>query len=401
MAFLLYGLRIRLLIFPLIILAFIVPLPPFINRMLTFDLKLAASSLSVLMLRASGVSVFLEGNVIDLGVSQMQVVDACSGLRYLMPLFIMSLLVGFFFSNGLWRRAILFILAIPISVFLNSFRIWVTGILSVNGHAELAENLFHDFTGWLIFMVAGVLLYTATLLFNRIGSIRTDKSMKDVASHRSGIARPIVLSAITCLALVVSGWALKEIPSARNLPQRTTFKYFPSSISEWQVKRSYISKKIRDQLWADDYVQATLANPVSENIIYLLIPFYEYQGVRHAAHAPQACLLGGGWALTRSQKRLVRLDDGNQINIMTMNLEKGETKVLGSYFFLQRGRVITSPWMNKYYLLADSFTKGRTDGALVRAELVLVPGQTTDEAWFILERFISELWKILPQYVPS
>jgi exosortase len=77
----LYGWRIRYLIFPLIILALIVPLPPFVNRMLTFQLKLAASSIATAMLRLSGVSVFQDGNIIDLGVTQLQVVDACNGLR--------------------------------------------------------------------------------------------------------------------------------------------------------------------------------------------------------------------------------------------------------------------------------------------------------------------------------
>ena len=399
-AYLLYGCRIRHLIFPLIILFFIVPLPPLVNRMLTFDLKMAASTLSVFMLRASGVSVFLDGNIIDLGISQMQVVDACSGLRYLMPLLLMSLLVGYFFSKRFWRRAILLILAIPISVILNSFRIWITGILTVNGYAELAENLFHDFTGWLIFMIAGVLLYITTLFLNRIGSNPADRSIKDVGGYRSGLLRPLVLTAIICLAFVTSGWTLKEIPSARNLPTRIAFKSFPMQISDWQGKRSYISKEILDQLWADDYVQVAYFNPKTGNTIYLLIPFYEYQGTRHTAHAPQACLLGGGWALTQSQERMVSLDDGNQINIMTMNLKKGNAKILGSYFFLQRGRVVTSPWMNKYYLMWDSITKGRTDGAIVRAEMVLAPGQTVNEAWVVLEGFIAELWKLLPQYVP-
>jgi exosortase len=152
----LYGWRIRYLIFPLIILAFIVPLPPFVNRMLTFQLKLAASNMATLMLRLSGVSVFQDGNIIDLGVSQLQVVDACSGLRYLIPLLLLALLVGYFFSKGLWRRVALLFFVLPISVFLNAFRIWITGILTVNGHADLAENLFHDFTGWLVFMIAGV-----------------------------------------------------------------------------------------------------------------------------------------------------------------------------------------------------------------------------------------------------
>ena len=42
----LYGRRVRYLLFPLVVLFFIVPLPPFVNKMLTFKLKMAASTLS-------------------------------------------------------------------------------------------------------------------------------------------------------------------------------------------------------------------------------------------------------------------------------------------------------------------------------------------------------------------
>ena len=100
LAFLLHGRRIRHLAFSLIILAFIIPLPPYINRMLTFQLKLFASTIATHMLRLSGVSVFQDGNIIDLGVTQLQVVEACSGLRYLMPLFMLALLIGYFLTKG-------------------------------------------------------------------------------------------------------------------------------------------------------------------------------------------------------------------------------------------------------------------------------------------------------------
>jgi EpsI family protein len=435
----LYGWRIRYLIFPLIILLFIVPLPPYINRMLTFQLKLAASSLATLMLRVSGVSVFQDGNVIDLGVSQLQVVDACSGLRYLIPLVLLALLVGYFFSKGLWRRVVLLFFVIPISVFLNSFRIWITGILTVNGHGELAENLFHDFTGWLVFMIAGAMLFGITLVLKRIGRVRPTavggaqssrlevggkkgfRPAADGGSLRSrlevggekgksselrgkeqiGWTKPIVLTAIACLLFITSGYALKKIPSARNLPQRQDFKSFPMQIGEWQGKRSYIEQEILDQLWSDDYVQATYFKPNSRNAIHVLIPFYEYQAAHHTAHAPQACLLGGGWALTQSIERTIKMDDGQQITLMTMNLEKGNSKILGSYFFFMRGRVITSPWINKFYLMWDSFSRQRTDGALVRAEMVVAPGQSMDDAWVELAGFIAGMWEILPKYVPE
>jgi hypothetical protein len=90
-------------------------------------------------------------------------------------------------------------------------------------------------------------------------------------------------------------------------------------------------------------VQATYFKPNSRNAIHVLIPFYEYQKTQHTAHAPQSCLLGGGYALTESDERTIKMDNGQDITLMTMNLEKRNSKILGSYFFLMRGRVITSP----------------------------------------------------------
>ena len=402
MVFLLYGWRIRQLAFPLLILAFIVPLPPYINRMLTFQLKLAASAIATLMLRISGVSVFQDGNIIDLGVTQLQVVEACSGLRYLMPLVLLALLIGYFFTKGWWRNIVLMLLVVPLSVFFNALRIWMSGILTVQGHPELVDNFFHDFSGWVIFIIAGAILFGVTRIINRIGPYDAEKQIMDAGDSRSfGLARPVALTAISCLLFVANGYALQKIPSANNLPQRLSFQFFPVNIGQWEGQRSYIPQEILDQLWADDYVQASFVNPHTRNAIHLLIPFYEWQGTRHTIHAPQSCLLGGGWALTGSKERMVNVGEDREIPVMTLMLEKGNAKILGSYFFFQRGRVLTNPWLNKAYLMWDAVTKRRTDGAMVRAELVMAPGQTIDDAWGTLKGFITELWPILPKYVPE
>ena len=430
--FLIYGRRIRHLAFPLFILAFMVPLPPFVNRILTFQLKLAASSIATIMLRLSGISVFQDGNIIDLGITQLQVVEACSGLRYLMPLFLLALLIGYFFTKGWWRNSIIVLLVVPLSVFFNALRIWMSGLLTVKGHPELVENFFHDFSGWVIFMIAGAILFGVTRIINRIGKgVGSDLKLKVPKIQRGnrrlgdeerirdygirgkgqgisnkenaevGWKKPIVLTAITCLLFAASGYALQKIPSATNLPPRLSFQSFPNDIGQWDGRRSYIPQKILDELWADDYVQASFVNPHTRNAIHLLIPFYEWQGTRHTIHAPQSCLLGGGWALIGSHEKMVTVEPGRKIPVMTLRLEKGNAKILGSYFFFQRGRVLTNPWMNKAFLMWDAFTKRRTDGALVRAELVMVPGQSIDDAWAKLEGFITDLWPILPKYVPE
>ncbi len=163
----LYGKRLRTLAFAFIVLLFIVPLPPFVNRMLTFKLKLAASTISVEMLRAVGLSVLQDGNIIDLGVDKLQVVDACSGLRYIMPMVLLSLLIGHFFSRGPWRKLVLLLLVLPLSVILNALRIFLSGVLTVHGYKQLAEGFAHDFAGWLMFMIAAGLLLASAKLLNR------------------------------------------------------------------------------------------------------------------------------------------------------------------------------------------------------------------------------------------
>lgn len=246
---LLYGRRARHLLFPLVILFFIVPLPPFVNRVMTFKLKMAASKLAVVLLRAVGVVVLLEGNIIDIGVEKLQVADACSGLRYFMPMIVMAILVAYFFVRGGWRWLVLLLMIVPLSIFINSLRIWVSALLVVNGHPELSKNLFHDFSGWLMFMIAAGFLIVLALFLKRIGrrhtQTDTDGQETIVGSRPTqtgkmplpstpapgtqqvgGWMKPTLITLIFCLLFIGSGWALRRISSASHLPERVTFVSF-------------------------------------------------------------------------------------------------------------------------------------------------------------------------------
>ncbi len=263
LAIILYGWRIRHLVFPLVILFFIVPLPPFINKMLTFKMKVAASTLSVEMLRAVGVSVMQEGNIIDLGIEQMQVVDACSGLRYFMPMILMALLVGYFFTKTWWRRTILLVLVVPLTVVMNGLRIFVTGILTINGHKELAQGFFHDFAGWLGFMAAGAILVFVSFLlkkiwpYSKVDPVKGTPDKETVDSQR-GLAKPVALALILCFLFAGSGYALRGMSSSFIQPERMTFESFPMKIGAWEGKREYLSEEILNALWSDDEAYAAL-----------------------------------------------------------------------------------------------------------------------------------------------
>ena len=80
-------------------------------------------------IRLFGVPVYLTGNVIDLGNYKLQVVEACSGLRYLYPLLSLGFLAAYLFQAPIWQRTLVFLSAIPITIVMNSFRIGMVGLL--------------------------------------------------------------------------------------------------------------------------------------------------------------------------------------------------------------------------------------------------------------------------------
>ena len=167
----------KIVMVPLAVLFFMVPLPPFIYNTLSTKLQLISSEIGVAVIRLFDISVYLEGNVIDLGSYKLQVVEACSGLRYLFPLISLSFIAAYIYKGAFWKKAIIFLSSIPITVLMNSFRIGVIGVLVEYGGPEQAEGFLHDFEGWIIFMACMAILVLEMALLAKVGSDK--KSLAD------------------------------------------------------------------------------------------------------------------------------------------------------------------------------------------------------------------------------
>src|SRR5207245_1672825 len=134
----------RRLWMPLLMLVFAIPLPSFFNNSLSLHLQLLSSGLGVWVIRAAGISVLLEGNVIDLGSYQLEVAEACSGLRYLFPLMTLAFIVAYLFRGPMWKRIALFLSSVPITIVMNSLRIGFIGITVERWGSGMAEGVrFH------------------------------------------------------------------------------------------------------------------------------------------------------------------------------------------------------------------------------------------------------------------
>jgi exosortase len=139
--------------FPVGLLFLAVPLPYVLYNSIAFPLKMLASRLAVFLLGFLGMPVFLEGNVISLPHTTLQVVDACSGIRSLMTLFTLAFLLAYFHHKRFWKRFLVCLLTIPVAVGANAVRVAITGILTQYSKVWSA-GFWHEFEGWVVFVVS-------------------------------------------------------------------------------------------------------------------------------------------------------------------------------------------------------------------------------------------------------
>ncbi|HEY6344045.1 MAG TPA: exosortase/archaeosortase family protein [Bryobacteraceae bacterium] len=162
---------IRALAFPLLLLPFMIPFPGVVYNEITFPLQLFASRVAEVALGILGVPVYRDGNILEIPSQRLDVAEACSGIRSLLSLSFLSLVYAYFFDQRVWMRWVLLISTLPIAIVANAGRVTVTGLLS-EVNPELAHGVFHTLEGWVIFVIAGLMLAALHLLINRLTRLR-------------------------------------------------------------------------------------------------------------------------------------------------------------------------------------------------------------------------------------
>ncbi len=149
----------RAVLFPWAFLILAIPIPNLILQQFTFPLQLLASRLSTGLLELTGVPVLRQGNVIVLASMPLDVAEACSGIRSLLTLLTLAIIYGYLLETRMWVRVVLVGCAVPIAVAANAFRIFGTGLLVQYWDPDKAEGFYHALGGWLIFVVALIMLF--------------------------------------------------------------------------------------------------------------------------------------------------------------------------------------------------------------------------------------------------
>jgi exosortase D (VPLPA-CTERM-specific) len=387
-----------------------IPLPYTLQAILTIKLQMLSTNLGVALIQLTGLPVYVEGNIIDLGTYKLQVAEACSGLRYLLPLSCMGFLVAYLYKAPFWKKAVVLFSATPITIVINSFRIAVTALLVDNFGTQMAEGFLHQFEGWAVFLIGALLLGFEVVALERFrwSNVEVESIMDrpETAEHvvdQFKFTLPLILTILICagaLGVTTSiAFAYRSTPN----PVRESLAEFPRQIDRWTGQRGWLEPKTVDTLKATDYYVGDFAEAPGDPPINLFVAYYDSLSKGAAIHSPRVCLPGAGWEFASFEERdFSELAPGLPGTYNYVLVQKGKQQILMYYWFQQRERRTANEFSMKYYLLLDSLRRSRRDGALVRlyTPVVAAAGERGEvEADARLRAFAQAVFSRMPSYL--
>jgi exosortase D (VPLPA-CTERM-specific) len=393
-------------------LVFMLPLPGFLYHKINTTLQLVSSEIGVWFVRLLDVPVFLDGNIIDLGVYKLQVAEACSGLRYLFPIMSFSYVFAVLYRGPVWHKLVLLLSAVPIAVLMNSVRIGVIGVLVDRHGIAQAEGFLHVFEGWIIFLACIAILFGMVMLMQRLsGDPRSLSAAIDLdfsglghqlARVRTVVPTPTLVTAALMTMALSLVWL--SVPSRFIVEvDRDPYSLFPMKIRNWTGSSTMLDPVVERSLAADDYMSAYYARGKDAAGIDLFASYYVNVGDGTGIHAPEICLPGQGWEIFSLEPAEISLE-GTAFGTVTLNraiIQKGLEKSLVYFWYEGRGRSIANDFVTRFYVVYDSLTRQRADGGLVRIITPITLEENEAAADARLQNFLSDTIDLLPRFIPE
>lgn len=217
------------------------------------------------------------------------------------------------------------------------------------------------------------------------------------------------LAAAASIALLAGTWGLLSLLShGEPIQAKRPFAQFPMKVGHsWKGTELRMDQEILDVLKVSDYMlrmyepdgKGVGDNTANATPLWLYVGYYQSQRTGATYHSPKNCLPGAGWQFAETDYVTVPTPTGQLATINRVVVEKGLEKQVILYWYQDRGRIISSEYWAKVFMIWDALTKNRTDGSLVRLSIPVTT--TTDEALRTGIAFLQEAWPILYDYLPS
>ena len=377
---------------PLILFAMLIPVPEQLYTQLTFPLQLLVSQASEIIIRAFGITIFREGNIMHLPGKSFEVVAACSGLRSVVTLMTLSVIIGYFLLRNTSTKLILFAASIPTAILVNLIRIVVMVLLYHFFEVDLTEGTLHTVTGLAIFGIALLMMSVlqrvlefwelsrrSKITVTSEGCVRHDEP--DLCGHESSgyfLMAPkretkFIILAVIFLGTTVLVYGNPEPAAVRDKPPLRD--YF-QSLSGYKVFRDLgLNDDASKMLKLDDYTFIDYEGRAER--INLYIGYYYTAQKASAAHSPLICYPSQGWKIDNRPERRTLPVGPYTLNYQEIITSHDGEKELVFYWYQTYARTSPEAYQNKIDIACNRFMKRGGQHAFVR---VSVPFTNTTQA---------------------
>lgn len=398
------------MILPLGFLFFMVPIPAVLERTIGMYLKSISSRLGGEIIQAFNIPVHISGNIIDLGVTQLQVVDACNGLRYVFPLFALGIIYAFFFERVAWKRVICVLATIPIAILTNAVRIGMTGILTTYYGEGVAEGFMHSFSGWAMFWVAFAVLF----LLGRVLAFCTPRIDRSTASEQFNIIPPDTkdiavnpsinkgfVTSIVILAIVAGlSFSTKSLPPIR---LKGGIASFPLTFSGWVGQAQLVSKEIIDESGAEEAFNASYRKS-GDNVVSLYIGYRgtAFMAVENFFHSPTVCLPSSGWQVeSTSTHMLGNVPVWGKLRVTRMIVSNMGDEAVVYFWFQTKDKHSHDKNINRFDLAMHAIKRDNTYDMFIRTTVYLQPKETVEEGEGRMDVFVRDTIAAMDKFVKA
>ncbi len=398
----------RRLILPLGFLVFMVPIPAVFERTIGMYLKSISSQLGGAIIQFFNISAHVSGNVIDLGVTQLQVVDACNGLRYIFPLLALGIIYAYFFERVMWKRVACVLATIPIAILTNALRIGLTGILTHFFGAGVAEGFFHGFSGWVMFLVAFFVLFilgrVLRLFPPKHGEMKAPEPQREARpaqpAGEGGTAVTRALMTSLVILAVVAGLSL----STKALPpigMKGSIASFPLSFQGWTGQAQFVPPDIIDASGAEEAFSAGYRDEGGREVsLYIGYRGTAFMAVENFFHSPTVCLPSSGWIAESTSTRVIEdVPMWGRLKVSRMIVSHLGDRSVVYFWFQTKDKHSHDKNINRFDLAMHAIRRDNTYDMFIRTIANVQPGGTVEETEREMDAFVRDMLATLQKFV--
>lgn len=218
--------------FPLAFLVFLIPFgEDLVPAMMEFT-----ADFTVAMVRFSGIPVYREGLFFTLPSGNWSVVEACSGIRYLIASLTLGCLYSYLTYSSLKKRLIFILISIIVPIIANGFRAYIIVMLGHLSDMTVATGVDHLIYGWVFF---GIVIFLLIMIGSRFRDADIDKKpdvekIWALSKYTCG-QKQAIQSGIIAIALIAFWPVLAYEIENQNVNQSTSVIAPVSALDSWTV----------------------------------------------------------------------------------------------------------------------------------------------------------------------